>query len=93
MEQGREVENELRVLFVDVGGSEDIQDYEGEGIGSWRLSVHAQDLTCSPYLANATVTKDSPTKQVWEMQACSFGCGICYVPHRGTLLRIESPNC
>lgn len=88
VEEGREVEGELRVLFLDVGGSEDAQNYEAEGVGSLRLSVHAQDLSCSPYLANAAVTKDTPTKQIWEMWACSVVCYICCVPHRGTLLHI-----
>lgn len=86
------MESELGVLFLDVGGSEDIQDYEGGGGGSVRLSACAWDLACRLYLANAAVTKATQTKQVWEVWAYSIVRCICYVPHTRTLLHIKSPS-
>lgn len=59
------MESKLGVLFLDGDGREDIWDYEGGGGGSVRLCACAQDLACSPYLANAVVTKGNQNKS-WK---------------------------
>lgn len=62
------------VVSLDGGGSKDRQDYKGGGGGSVRLCVCAWDLVCSPYLANAALTKAIQMKRKTCLETSGLFC-------------------
>lgn len=65
------------VMSLDGGGSKDRQDYKGGGGGSVRLCVCAWDLVCSPYLANAALTKAIQMKRKTCLESSGLFCLLC----------------
>lgn len=64
----------IGVVFLAEGGSEDRQDYRGGGGGGVRRCVCACNLACSPYLANAAVTKAIQIKRKICLESSGLFC-------------------
>lgn len=74
--QGSVASSIVGVMFLEGSGSEDRQDYKGGGGGSVRRCVRAWDLACSPYLANASVTKAIQMKRKTCLESSGLFCWL-----------------